>query len=200
MNDNSKLDPKNLLKPINMVNMYIQGAFPMADDDGKIDWYQPQTRTIIPIDDFNIPRSLKKFMQTSHFEYKIDENTIEVIKNCASRNETWITDELIKAYNGIMNLGFLHSVEVYQNNNLVGGLYGVSFKGAFFGESMFSKVPQASKSALVILLKHLHQNNFTLLDVQYQTDHLKMFGTKEIDFEEYISLLTKAYSKDISFI
>jgi len=200
MNNNSNFNPKELLKPLNMINAYAQGAFPMADDNGEIGWYQPKERTVIYIDDYNIPRSLKKFMKETDFEFRFNTNTIEVIRNCANRKETWISEELITAYNGLFDLGFLHSVEVYQNNKLVGGLYGITIGGVFFGESMFSKVPQASKSAFVVLLKHLELKNFLLVDVQYQTDHLKMFGTKGIDFEEYNNLLDVAYSKDVSFI
>ena len=200
MENNSDFNPKELLKPLNMINAYAQGAFPMADDSGEIGWYQPNERTVIMLDDYNIPRSLKKFMSASDFDYRINTNTIEVIKSCASRKETWISEELIDAYIGLVDLGFLHSVEVYQKNKLVGGLYGISIGGVFFGESMFSKVSQASKSAFAFLLKHLEQKDFVLIDVQFQTDHLKMFGTKEIDFEEYNDFLEIAYSKDISFI
>ena len=139
-------------------------------------------------------------MTTCNFEYRLNTNTIEVIKNCANRKETWISEELISAYIGLVDLGFLHSVEVYENNKLVGGLYGISIGGVFFGESMFSKVSQASKSAFTFLLKHLEQKDFVFVDVQFQTDHLKMFGTKKIDFEEYNDLLDIAYSKYISFI
>ena len=88
---------KEWLKPVNMLNLYAQGAFPMADETGEVDWYQPKTRTIIPLDNYNIPRSLKKFMETSDYEYRFDENTIEVIRNCADREVTWISDELIAA-------------------------------------------------------------------------------------------------------
>lgn len=197
--NNNNFNPKDLLKPVNMINLYAQGAFPMADDKGEINWYQPNDRTIILVDEYNIPRSLKKFMKETDFEYKFDTDTIEVIKNCANRKETWISDELIEAYKGLKQLGFLHSVETYQNKKLVGGLYGIAIGGVFFGESMFSKVSQASKSALAVLLKYLKERNFIFVDVQFQTPHLKMFGTKEIDFEEYNNLLDVAYLKNVSF-
>ncbi|GBD92201.1 leucyl/phenylalanyl-tRNA--protein transferase [bacterium BMS3Abin04] len=160
----------------------------------------PEIRTIIPLDDYNVPRTLRKFMEHSDFEYRFDYSIIKTVKNCADRKETWISPELIKAYKGLIKNNYLHSVEVYRNNNLVGGLYGVTYRGAFFGESMFSKVSQASKSALVILLKHLSKKGFVLLDVQFQTEHLKMFGTEEISFDEFQTLLIKSYSKDVSFI
>jgi leucyl/phenylalanyl-tRNA--protein transferase len=151
MNDNSNFNPKDLLKPLNMINAYAQGAFPMADENGEIDWYQPRERTIIIPNDYNIPRSLRKFIKETDFEYKFDTRTIEVIKNCADRKETWISEELIEAYKGLLELGFLHSVETYRNNKLIGGLYGIAIGGAFFGESMFSKVTQASKFAFAVL-------------------------------------------------
>lgn len=172
----------------------------MADETGKIDWYFPETRTVIPIDNFNIPRSLNKFLSTTDFIIKKDTCTMQVIKNCADRDVTWISEELIEAYQRIYDLGFVHSVEVFLNGELVGGLYGISIRGAFFGESMFSKIPQASKCALAELLNHLKSKNFFVLDVQYVTEHLKMFGAVEIDLDNYYGLLGKAYKNEISFI
>lgn len=195
-----EFDKKQLLKPVNMLNMYAQGAFPMADENGDIDWYQPKTRTIIPLDTYNVPRSLRKFIKDSHFTIEYDLRTIEVIKNCSDRKETWITDELISAYKGLEDIGFLHSVEVIEDNNLVGGLYGIAIGGAFFGESMFSKKSQASKVALVKLIERLNEKEFTLLDVQFTTSHLEMFGSTEIDFVDYNDLLEIAYSKDVTFL
>ena len=193
------LTKEDLLKPENMILMYARGAFPMADESGEIDWYIPETRTIIPLNNFNIPRSLKKFYHNSDFVYKTDCRTLDVIRNCADRESTWISEELINAYKGLQQLGHLHSVEVYLNEKLVGGLYGVSYQGAFFGESMFSKVTQASKCALIKLIEHLREKEFVLLDVQYQTDHLKMFGATEIDFDKFESVLSLSYSVDTSF-
>lgn len=191
---------KNLFEPENMIMLYAQGAFPMADEDGKLDWYFPEVRTIIPIDNFNIPRSLKKFLEKSDFEFRFDTCTMEVVRNCAKRETTWISEELIIAYKRIMEKGFLHSVEVFKNNLLVGGLYGVTFGSAFFGESMFSKVSQASKAALATLLQRLKEKNFTLLDVQYKTSHLEMFGAIEITLEEYQKMLINSYSKRLNFV
>ncbi|MEG8946568.1 leucyl/phenylalanyl-tRNA--protein transferase [Rosettibacter firmus] len=199
MSEKQIISKKDFLKPEYMIQLYAQGAFPMADENGVIEWYLPEIRTIIPLDNYNIPRSLRKFMEKSNFEYKYDEKILEVILNCANRPHTWISEELIEAYKKLIKLGYVHSVEVYENNELVGGLYGIAYRGAFFGESMFSKVSQASKCALVKLLERLNEKGFVLLDVQFQTEHLKMFGSVEISFDEYNELLFKAYTKKVSF-
>ena len=194
-----KYNPKDFLKPDVMLNLYAQGAFPMVEDDNEINWYMPQIRTVILPEEFNIPRSLKKFISTSSFEFKYDFDSLKVIRNCADREKTWISEELISAYRNLIDLGFLHSVETYQDGKLVGGLYGIAFRGAFFGESMFSGVSQASKCALVKLVERLRERNFVILDVQYQTEHLKMFGAKEISFADFSQLLQKAYKNNVKF-
>ena len=199
MSKRSALSNKDLLSPEKMIYMYSNGAFPMADESGEINWYLPDVRTIIPLDRPNIPRSLKKFLSTAGFEYYYDNNPVEIIRECANRESTWISEELIEAYSGLKQLGHLHSVEVYQNKKLVGGLYGISYRGAFFGESMFSKVSQASKCALVKLIERLRERNFILLDVQYQTEHLKMFGAKEISFDQFSSILSLSRATGKSF-
>lgn len=197
--DNHEKNDFSLLDPEFMIKLYAQGAFPMADENGNIEWYFPEIRTIIPIENVNVPRSLKKFMSNIDFEYKIDCETMRVVKNCADRKETWISAELIEAYERLYKLGFLHSIEVYQKNKLVGGLYGITVKGAFFGESMFSSVSQASKCALVFLIEHLSRKEFVLLDIQFMTEHLKMFGAIEIPLEEYEELLNLSYYKNVLF-
>lgn len=191
---------KEFLEPEMMLKLYAQGAFPMADENsGEINWYLPDNRAIIPLDKYNLPRSLKKSLVQSKFLFKIDNDFPAVVKNCANRKSTWISDELIEAYLRLNKLGFIHTVETYQKNKLVGGLYGIALNGAFFGESMFSKVSQASKAALVKLIEHLNQNKFVLLDVQYMTPHLKMFGAVEISSAEYQDLLLKSYVTQCKF-
>ena len=190
---------KSMLQPDNMIRLYASGAFPMADESGLINWYLPEVRTIIPLDNFNIPRSAKKAIEKQNFEIKFDTDYLSVIKGCADRPSTWISEELIVAYRRLHKRGFLHTVETYQNGKLVGGLYGITFRGAFFGESMFSKVSQASKAALIALLYHLKEKDFVLLDVQYMTNHLRMFGAIEISWEQYSALLQKAYLSGCSF-
>lgn len=192
---NRQIRNRELLNPNFMISMYAGGAFPMAEESGEINWYLPDTRAVIPVNEFSVPRSLRKFMQTSDFEFQFDRNTMQVVKECANREKTWISDELIKAYQNLNELGFLHSVEVYQRSKLIGGLYGIVFRGAFFGESMFSKKSQASKTAMVKLFEKLKINGFTVVDVQFMTDHLAMFGAREISFREYEELLIEAYSK-----
>lgn len=199
MSNGQYLSKKDPLKPENMIFLYSRGAFPMADESGEVNWYMPETRTIIRLNKFNLPRSLKKFLSESEFEFRYDTKTMEVIEECSRRESTWISEELKTAYKGLFILGHLHSVEVMQNGNLVGGLYGVTYKGAFFGESMFSKVSQASKCALVKLIERLNEKKYILLDVQYQTDHLKMFGAEEISYEEFNLQLQEAYNKEVSF-
>lgn len=199
MNEEGLFDKQELLKPENMLLLYARGAFPMADHEGDIDWYMPETRTIIPIENFNYPKSLRKHLDKKEFTIHFDKDVMNIVNHCAARKDTWISDELIDAYFGLYKLGHLHSVEVFEKNKLIGGLYGVVFRGAFFGESMFSKKSQASKAALIKLLFHLKNKNFSLLDVQFITDHLKMFGAKEITFEEYQKLQREAYSKKVSF-
>jgi leucyl/phenylalanyl-tRNA---protein transferase len=193
-------DPEELLKPENMIRLYASGAFPMADTKtGNINWYLPDIRTIIPLDNFNIPRSAKKAIDDENFEIKFDTDFEGVLAGCSDRESTWISEELKSAYRGLKNRGHIHTVETWKDGKLVGGLYGVTFRGAFFGESMFSKVSQASKAALAALLKHLNEKEFVLLDVQYMTEHLKMFGAIEISFEEYTKLLHKAYARVCEF-
>ncbi|MBZ0200418.1 MAG: leucyl/phenylalanyl-tRNA--protein transferase [Ignavibacteriaceae bacterium] len=200
MDKNKDFNYNELLKPDIMLRLYASGAFPMADETtGEINWFMPEIRTIIPIDNYNIPRSLKKIINANEFEIRFDFDFYSVVKACADRETTWISKELIQAYTRLKKLGHIHTVEIYQNKKLTGGLYGVSYAGAFFGESMFSLKPQASKIALAILLEHLKEKNFLLLDVQYMTPHLKMFGATEISFTEYNQLLYLAYGRKTEF-
>jgi len=197
----SNISPEEaLLVPEQMIKLYTMGAFPMTDNEtGEIEWFCPEVRTIIPLDKFRLPRSLKKVIKDNRFKIKFDTDFLSVVRNCANREETWISEKLITAYLNLQKLGHIHTVEVYQDEKLVGGLYGVTYRGAFFGESMFSLVSQASKVALAYLLNHLNEKNFVLLDVQYITEHLKMFGAVEISFEEFTALLQKSYFVEAEF-
>jgi len=200
MNQKSSSDTKELLKPDNMLRLYASGAFPMADEKtGSINWFMPEVRTIIPLDDYNIPRTTRKAVEKNKFEIRFDTDFDGVVRGCADRESTWISEELILAYRRLKKRGHVHTVETWLGDKLVGGLYGVTFRGAFFGESMFSKVSQSSKAALIALIERLREKDFVLLDVQYMTAHLKMFGAVEISFEEYTKLLYTAYTRGCEF-
>lgn len=191
---------EEFLEPENMLKLYAMGAFPMADEIDNVDWYMPKKRAILPLDDYNVPRSLKKVLLAADYEVKFDTDFDSVIKGCANRTETWINDRLIEAYRELFKIGHLHTVEVYKGNKLAGGLYGVSIGGAFFGESMFTIVPQSSKIAFIKLIEHLNSRSFNLLDVQIINPHLAMFGAIEISKNEFNILLTLALENDVSFI
>jgi leucyl/phenylalanyl-tRNA--protein transferase len=200
MDSRNQFDPKELLKPDNMLRLYASGAFPMANDKtGNINWYMPEIRTIIPLNNYNVPRSARKAIEKINFDIKFDTDFTNVIMGCSDRPETWLSKDLIDAYKRLRKRGHVHTVESWLEGKLVGGLYGVTFRGAFFGESMFSKVSEASKAALIALIKHLNEKDFLLLDVQYLTEHLQMFGAIEITFDEYTKLLHRAYTRGCEF-
>lgn len=200
MNRKQEFSYDELLKPEIMLRLYASGAFPMADENtGEINWFMPEIRTIIPLNSYNIPRSLKKIMSKGGFEVRYDYSFEPVVRACAERDTTWISEELIKAYLKLEKKGNVHTVEIWKDDMLTGGLYGITYGGAFFGESMFSREPQASKLALVYLLEHLKVKGFSLLDVQYMTPHLQMFGAVEINFTEYNQLLWAACQKRVRF-
>lgn len=179
---------------------YAEGIFPMADpDDNSIRWYSPDPRTIIDVKSFNVPRSVRHQMKQKKFEFRFDTRFNDVIRGCAGREETWISEEIIESYVQLHDLGYAHSVEAWNKGALAGGLYGVALGGVFFGESMFSRIPGASKGALVVLGEHLKEREFDLLDVQFMTEHLKMFGAVEISRDEYMFRLQKAVHLERSF-
>lgn len=173
---------------------YANGYFPMAEsrDAAEISWFYPEQRGVIPLEKFHMPASLAKFMRKQPFTVTTDKAFPEVIKACAERDETWINDTIIDLYCELHEKGFAHSVECWQDNKLVGGLYGVAIGGAFFGESMFSRAENASKVALAHLVELLNNAGYKLLDTQYVNDHLKQFGVIEIAREEYLALLQTA--------
>lgn len=185
-----------------LLTAYSAGFFPMADSrDGEIHWYSPDPRAIIPLDTFKISRSLKQTIKKNIFEIRIDNSFEGVILRCAKRDDTWISKEIFLSYIELHRLGYAHSIESWHNNKLVGGLYGVALGGAFFGESMFSSMKDASKVALVALVERLKQKGFKLLDTQYITPHLKTFGAVEISRDEYLQKCLKtAIAIKCSFI
>jgi leucyl/phenylalanyl-tRNA--protein transferase len=166
---------------------------------GEISWYSPDPRTIIPLGAFRVPRSLRQVVRKQNFEIRIDTIFQDVIRNCARRENTWISEELIKAYVILHLTGYAHSVESWQGGRLVGGLYGVAIGGAFFGESMFSAVSDASKVALVHLVKLLIARRFMILDAQFMNEHLKQFGATEIPRSVYLDLLSRSLEVETRF-
>jgi leucyl/phenylalanyl-tRNA---protein transferase len=182
-----------MIDPGILLSAYATGYFPMAEDhDGPIRWYSPDPRAIIPLGAFRVSRSLRQTLKKRTFEIRCNTEFENVIRCCAGREETWISEEIIESYLKLYRLGFAHSVESWHEGSLVGGLYGVALGGAFFGESMFSLMKDASKVALVHLVDILNTCGFELLDTQMTTPHLAHFGTVTIPREEYLLLLRKA--------
>lgn len=184
---------------------YCNGIFPMADSsEGEIYWYSPDPRAIIPIDTYKPSKSLKPTINQNVFEIAFNRNFKEVMKNCAlprfEDDETWISQDIIDSYHNLHKLGFAHSVEVYKQEVLVGGLYGVSVGSVFFGESMFHKVPNASKVAFHYLMENLKQRNFKLLDTQFINDNVKRFGAIEIPKHQFMKILKDSISTKNKFI
>ncbi len=189
-----EIDPEILL------NAYAAGVFPMAESrEGEILWYEALRRGVIELDKLRISRSLSKVIRDRQFDVTYNRAFPDVIAACAERDETWISRELESSYIRLHELGFAHSVEVWRDGSLAGGLYGVSLRGAFFGESMFHRVTDASKVALVYLVSHLRDRGFLLLDTQFVTPHLVSLGAVEIDREEYHRRLGRALRVDTTF-
>lgn len=168
----------------------------MADETGAIHWFDPDPRAILPLDTFHIPRSLARIVRQGRFEVRVDTAFGQVITACAQpapgRETTWISPQIIAAYTQLHRLGYAHSVESWQDDRLAGGLYGVTLRGLFAGESMFSRQPNASKVTLVHLVRRLVRGGFTLLDVQFVTPHLQQFGVIQISRAEYKRRLAQA--------
>lgn len=187
------------LTPDLLLRAYQAGVFPMADpdEDDAIYWYRPEQRGILPLDAFHVPTNLEKLVRRGVFTVTMDQAFDQVIWACADRQTTWISDEIIRAYTELHRLGFAHSVECWQDDALAGGLYGVALGGAFFGESMFYRVSNASKVALVHLVRHLRKRDFLLLDTQYTTPHLKQFGVQAVPRPAYERRLREALQADV---
>lgn len=175
-----------MIEPELLLQGYRLGVFPMAMEDGAIEWFSPDPRAILPLGDFHVPHALRRLLRKNVFEIKINNSFSEVIEACAKREDTWINREIIQSYTRMHELGHAHSVETWANGKLAGGLYGVAIGGAFFGESMFHRVTDASKVALVALVERLRDGCATLLDVQWVTPHLESLGAVEIPRAEYV--------------
>ncbi len=193
------------ITPQVLLKAYAVGIFPMAEsaDDPGLYWIEPETRGIIPLDRFHISRSLRKTVARDVFDVRVDSAFDAVIEGCAAampgRTKTWINTRIRKLYGELFELGACHTVESWQDGELVGGLYGVRLGGAFFGESMFSRARDASKVALVHLVARLVAGGFSLLDTQFTTHHLKQFGAIDVDRRHYHHLLDLAIGTDADF-
>lgn len=203
--ENFSITPEVILKA------YINGIFPMGDSDtpnsqNEINWYSPEWRGIIPLDKFKIPKNLAKLYRRNKFRILVNKNFEAVMKECANSDNRrhagtgWITSKIIDLYIELHKMGFAHSVETYFEGKLVGGLYGIAINGAYFGESMFTKVTDASKVALVYTVERLNERGFKLLDTQFINQHLVQFGAIEITKEEYMKKLEEALQMKTSFV
>lgn len=189
------------IDPEFLCNAYCNGYFPMADTKtGEISWYSPDPRTIFDLNEFHIPRSLILTLKKKNYEVRINNRFEEVMRACAEREETWISETIIQSYIQLYRIGLAHSVETWKDGKLIGGLYGVAIRGAFFGESMFSRMRDGSKIALVSLVNRMKERGFALLDTQYLTPHLKNFGAREIPRSEYLKRLEESLNINCSFI
>ncbi|MGB8353913.1 MAG: leucyl/phenylalanyl-tRNA--protein transferase [Chthoniobacteraceae bacterium] len=182
-----------------LIEAYSQGIFPMAMEEGDIGWFSPDPRAIIPLEGFHVPHGLKRTLKKNLFEIRIDTSFEKVMRECATREETWISEVIVESYCALHLRGLAHSVETWQDGRLVGGLYGVSLGAAFFGESMFHHITDASKVALWALVRLMRQNYFRLLEVQWMTPHLKTFGAIEISRAEYLELLKQSLGETCKF-
>jgi leucyl/phenylalanyl-tRNA--protein transferase len=184
-----------MIPPDVLLAAYASGWFPMAVDAGEIRWYSPDPRGILPLERFRVSRRLSRLVRQGRFEIRVDHDFTAVINACADRPDddgSWIDEEIVQSYCALHRHGFAHSVETWQGGALVGGLYGVALGGAFFGESMFHRVTDASKVALTALVERLRLGGFVLLDTQWVTDHLARFGAIEIPRQRYLALLESA--------
>jgi len=186
------------ITPDLLLRAYASGLFPMADsaDDPDLFWVEPELRGVLPLDAFHIPKRLARTVRQAPFEIRFNTAFDAVVAACAesveNRPSTWINSTITELYGALHRLGHAHSVEAWRDGELVGGLYGVSLRRAFFGESMFSRTTDASKVCLVHLVNRLRERGFVLLDTQFTTEHLKRFGAIDVPREDYAEMLAEA--------
>ncbi len=190
------------LSPELVLQAYARGIFPMAEERSatEIFWVNPERRGIMPLDGFHASRSLQKTMRQGDFEIRINTAFEDVLEGCADRDETWINNEIVQIYKALHDASHAHSLEVFQEDELVGGVYGVTLRGAFFGESMFSRRRDASKIALAHLVDRLNACGFTLFDTQFLTPHLASLGGVEISRASYLQALQDALKVEANFL
>lgn len=204
---NRKSAARRVITPEQVITGYQQGYFPMARGrHGHVDWFMAEPRTVVPLDDrFRVRRSLRQALRKTPCEIKINSDFPAVIHHCARHaeldaDEVWLSDEMITLYTELHRRGFAHSVEVWMNGVMVGGLYGVALKAAFFGESMFTRVSSGSQIALVALVQRLRARGYRLLDAQMRTSHIGYFGAQDLTHEEYLAALAEAMLDDCRFV
>ncbi len=184
-----------------IIQGYAQGYFLMADENNHLGWYGSRDRTLIPLDDnFRFPKSLRRVINQERFSTAIDRDFKAVVEGCADRDSTWISSELKDIYYSLNQSGWAHSFETWQGDELAGGILGIVIGGAFIGESMFFRIPEGSKVAMVKLVERLRSRQFVFFDAQMMNPHLERFGAYSIDDEEYQILLEKALQSNCSFM
>lgn len=184
-----------------IIKGYAQGYFLMDNDNGKLDWYCSKKRALIPLDErFRYPKSLRRALNQKRFTVAINKDFPAVCAGCAARPSTWISPKLLEIYLALHETGWAHSFETWQGNKLAGGILGIVLRGAFIGESMFYRVPEASKVAMVKLVEHLRQRNFLLFDAQIQNPHLERFGAHVVSDRAYKALLQQALTRSCFFL
>jgi len=194
------------LTPNLLLQAYARGLFPMAEsnDNPELFWVDPDVRGVIPLTGFHLPRRLRRTVRQDRYRVTINRAFDQVIRACAEtdfkrgRFDSWINAEVVRAYSEMHRLGFAHSVECWQDDQLAGGLYGLALRGAFFGESMFSRATDASKVALVHLVARLRESGFLLLDSQFVNDHLKQFGVLSVPRDDFQPMLAEALARSMS--
>lgn len=191
--------PRALPPPEKLLGAYAQGIFPMAHHDGALYWHDPDPRAIFPLQDIRPNARFRRFMRSEGHRCTIDQAFTAVMEACADRPTTWITPEMVEVYTDLHHRGHAHSVETWQDDLLIGGIYGVSIGSAFFGESMFSRATNASRTAFHFLAAHLRERGFTLFDTQYINDHTRMLGAITIPRVHFRMLLADAVRRDNAF-
>jgi leucyl/phenylalanyl-tRNA---protein transferase len=183
-----------------IISGYSQGHFLMAEDDDDLRWYSSKEHALIPLDDrFRYPTSLRRVINQSRFNVRINGDFQAVVAGCADRDTTWISLELQEIYWELYQQGWAYSFETWQGNELAGGLLGIAIGGAFIGESMFFHIPDSSKVAMVELVRHLRQQKFSLFDAQILNPHLERFGAYTVDGKSYMQLLQTAIQQNCQF-
>jgi leucyl/phenylalanyl-tRNA---protein transferase len=183
-----------------IIESYAQGYFLMADDNNKLGWYGSRDRTLIPLDErFRYPKSLRRILNQERFSVAVNRDFLAVVEGCANRETTWISDELKSIYWKLYQAGWAYSFETWFGDELAGGILGIVIRGAFIGESMFFRIPDGSKVALVKLVEHLRERGFILFDAQMMNPHLERFGAFRIKDKQYQALLAKALQNNCLF-